>query len=30
MNDKKLIVMRSLRVKSPLDNIDNKKVILIE
>lgn len=30
MNDEKLIVIKPLRVKSPLENIDNKKVISIE
>ena len=30
MNDENLIVIKSLRVKSPLENIDNKKVISIE
>lgn len=30
MNDENLIVIKPLRVKSPLENIDNKKVISIE
>ena len=30
MHDEKLIVIKPLRVKSPLENIDNKKVISIE
>ena len=30
MNDENIIVVKPLRVKSPLDNIENKKVISIE